>query len=327
MWTRMWVLAAAALAGIALLTPPAAAKQTRIVYGFSGVKQLTYAANLIALERMRDRAYDAVPVFFPRPELAVQALLRGEVDMARGEPGTVSTAIMRGARLAIIAAPGLSQWVLVASKTFSRPRDLSRKRIAVHSLASMSNTVVQFAIKKHGILAPQILVIPGSPARAQALLQGEIDATSLFLADAIRLDLMAPGRFHIVADFKDLPVLDSILAVRRDWLETRQEEVQDLLRVLVETHRRIAAGPEWAVARTLQFFPDEDPKFVAAVVRAHTSRGVWDVNGGIAGATAVREMIQFLKSIEALPAAASAEPADYADLRPLEAVLQRIGRK
>lgn len=306
---------------------PVAGKASRLLVGFAGVRQLTYAATLIALERMRDRGYEAPPVFFPRPELALQALLRGEVDLVRTDPTGPAHAVARGAQVAIVAAPGLNQWVLVTPRTITAPRQLDRKRIAVHSLSSMSNTVVQFAVRRHRIAAPQILVIPGSPARAQALLRGEVDATSLFLTDAIRLDLTAPGRFHILLDFKDLPVLDTVLVARREWLADHPQEIRDVLRVLLDTHRRIAAGPEWAVVRTLQLFPDEDRAFVEATVRAFVARGIWDVNGGIPGYRVVREMIAFLKSIEALPPSAPGDPEAYADLTPLQDVLRVLGRR
>lgn len=321
------VVALVLLVAITWTAAPALGKQGRLVFGFAGVKQLQYAATLIALDRLRDRGYEPVSVFLPRPELAAQALLRGEVDLARLDAITASNIIARGAPIGMVAALGLSEWVLVTPKTITTPRALARKRIAVHSVSSMSNGVVQYAIKKYGIGDPQILIIPGSPARAQALLQGEIDATSLFLIDAIRLQMLAPDRFHILVDFKDLPVVDSVVVARREWLASRQAEAQEFVRTLLESHRRIAAGAEWAVARTLHLFPDQDPAFVAAAVKAYVSRGIWDSNGGISGLMRTAEMIRFLKGLEMLPAAASENREDYADLGPLQAVLGKIGRK
>jgi ABC-type nitrate/sulfonate/bicarbonate transport system substrate-binding protein len=223
---------------------------------------------------------------------------------------------------------GLGQWVMVAPTAITSPQQLARKRIAVHSLSSVSNMVVQFAIKKYRISNPQVLVIPGSVARAQAILAGQIDATSVFISDAIRLDMVAPGRFHILLDFKDMPVHDSVFVARRDWLSTHQDETEDLLRSLIETHRRMAAGPEWGVARALNLFPDEDPAFVTAAVRAFISRGIWDADAGIPnGPDTIRDMIKYLKSVEALPANASEDPQYYADLTTLNRVLAKVGRK
>jgi ABC-type nitrate/sulfonate/bicarbonate transport system substrate-binding protein len=310
---------------------PVTARQNRLVVGFGGVKQVPYTATLIAMERLRDKGYDAVPIFLPQTPLTIQALLRGDIDFGLPDPISAATAIMKGAPIAIVGAyamPGLGQWVMVAPKSITSPMQLARKRIAVHSLSSVSNMVVQFAIKKHGINNPQVLVIPGSVARAQALLQGEIDATSIFIADAIRLEMLAPGRFHILLDFKDMPVHDSVFVARRDWLNTHPGETEDLLRSLVETHRRMAAGPEWGVARALNLFPDQDPAFVSATVRAFISRGIWDANAGIpSGPDTIRDMIKYLKTIEALPANASEDPRDYADLTALDRVLAKVGRK
>ena len=310
---------------------PAAARQNRLVVGFGGVKQVPHTATLVAMERMRDRGYDAAPVFLPQTPLTIQGVLRGEIDFGLPDPISAATAIMKGASITIVGAyamPGLGQWVMVAPKSITTAKQLSRKRIAVHSLSSVSNMVVQFAIKKYGIDNAQVLVIPGSVARAQALLQGEIDATSVFIVDAIRLDMVAPGRFHILLDFKDMPVHDSVFVVRRDWLSTHQEETEDLLRSLVETHRRMAAGPEWGVARALTLFPDQDPTFISATVRAFIKRGIWDANAGVPnGPDTIRDMIKYLKTVEALPADASENARDYADLTVLDRVLSKVGRK
>jgi ABC-type nitrate/sulfonate/bicarbonate transport system substrate-binding protein len=310
---------------------PVAARQNRLTVGFGGVKQVPHTATLIALERMRDRGYDTNAVFLPQTPLTIQALMRGEIDYGLPDPISAATAILKGAPVTIVGAyamPGLGQWVMVAPKSIANPKQLARKRIAVHSLSSVSNMVVQFAIKKHAISNPQVLVIPGSVARAQALLQGEIDATSVFIADAIRLDMVAPGRFHILIDFKDMPVHDSVFVARRDWLASHQEETEDLLRSLVETHRRMAAGPEWGVARALNLFPDQEPAFVSATVKAFIARGIWDANAGVPnGPDTIRDMIKYLKSVEALPADATDDPRFYADLSAIDRVLARAGRK
>jgi ABC-type nitrate/sulfonate/bicarbonate transport system substrate-binding protein len=283
------------------------------------------------MDRLRDRGYHPEPVFIPQTQLTIPAVMRGEIDFGLPDPISAATAIMRGVPIAIVGAyamPGLGQWVMVAPKSFTSPKQLARKRIAVHSLSSVSNMVVQFAIKKYSIANAQVLVIPGSVARAQALLQGEIDATSVFIADAIRLDMVAPGRFHILLDFKDMPVHDSVFVARRDWLSAHPNETQDLLRSLIETHRRMAAGPEWGVARALNLFPDQDPAFVSATVRAFIARGIWDANAGVPnGPDTIRNMIKYLKTVEALPANASEEPEYYADLTALDHVLAKIGRK
>jgi hypothetical protein len=89
----------------------------------------------------------------------------------------------------------------------------------------------------------------------------------------------------------------------------------------------MAAGPEWAVARALQLFPDEDPAFVTAAVRAYISRGIWDANAGMPdGLDTIRAMVKYFKSIEALPANAPEDPRFYADLTPLDRVLARVGK-
>lgn len=297
-----------------------------LTVSYSAVKQLPYAGSLIAWELLKDEGYNIDAVFMPRSELSVQALLQGESNFAQVNPIAATAAIHQGADLAIVAAIALNHWALVTPTSITDPSQLSGKRIAVHSETSMSNTVVQYAIQQEGIQRAQILLIPGSPARAQALMQGQVAGTSLFLTDAVRLEMTNPDDFHTLIDFTDMPVVDSVLVVRRDWARQNADVVRDVVRGLVQSHRRIQEDIDWAIEQALALYPEEEPDFVRAAVRTYGDRGVWDPNGGIPGEDAVAETIAFLKANGDLPPTASEDPADYADLSYLEAVLDEVGR-
>ena len=194
---------------------PVAARQSRLPVGFAGVRQLTYAATLIALERMRDRGYEAPPVFFPRPELALQALLRGEVDVVRTEPTTPAHAVARGARVAIVAAPGLSQWVLVTPRTITTPRQLDRKRIALLVGLAPLNC-------DSGTLRGKRIVWGGRARGRSALFMAALVASRHNpVIRAFYARLLAAGKPKLVAltacAHKLLTILNAIVAHRTPW--------------------------------------------------------------------------------------------------------------
>ena len=57
------------------------------------------------------------------------------------------------------------------------------------------------AARKAG--AADLLVIPGSPNRSAALMNGQIDATPLFLSDGVNIRLQQPDKFHVLKAFAE----------------------------------------------------------------------------------------------------------------------------
>lgn len=310
---------------LAVWTPARAAQ--RLGFAFPAVKQIPYANVLLAGQRLeQEKGHEFRPVFLRRPELAVQALLRGDVEMIQVNPVAAAQAIHEGAPLVMLMQPLLNHWVLVAPATVAKPEDLSGRRIAVHSETSMSNTVVKHAIRKHNIRNPQILIIPGSPARAQALQSGQIDATSLFLTDVVRLDLDAPGKFKILATFTDVPAPDAVLVARREWAQQNAQMITDMIGAVLRINRRMTTDTGYAIQRAIALYPDEDQRFIVAAVREYVRRGVWDKNGGDFSPAFISRMIRFLiDETKDLPPAANQPPTRYVDFQPFQSVLAQMG--
>ena len=98
MMGKSWI--AFGLAVVLLLLPmmPAAARQNRLAVGFGGVKQIPHMATLVAMERLRDRGYDTVPVFLPQSHLIIQAVLLKELDFGSTLPSPSPLRSSKGRR-------------------------------------------------------------------------------------------------------------------------------------------------------------------------------------------------------------------------------------
>ncbi|MBX3095136.1 MAG: ABC transporter substrate-binding protein [Cryobacterium sp.] len=289
----------------------------RVAYG--GVAQLQYSASRVAWQELNDQGWDITEEFLPQAELAIQALEQGAVDIVPTASSTAMKAIESGADIVGLVAVSRAEWALVGHAGITSAAELSGKKIAVHSETSLSNLVVQYTLNENDIDDAEVLMIPGSPARSQALAQGQIDATSLFVADALRLQ-QSDASFSIIETYSNLPFVDQLLWVRRDFVETHRAELQAILSALLETYERFGDDLDWAAAESGALMPDEPEDLVRAVVEEYKQIGVWPADGGIPSYEFFEDTIAFLKRGNVLGAAASDDPRDYIDLSILEEV-------
>lgn len=292
---------------------------------YSAQQQIPYAASLVAWQNLKGITVEAV--YMRNSPQAVQTLLKGDVQMVQTNPVAAFKAIMEGGPLTVIAGLMLNEWTIVSRADIAEPRQLAGKQLAVHSESSMSNTVAKYFVKKENIPNVRILFIAGSPNRAQALRSGQIDATTLYITDAVRLGMTDPGKFRVLADFSKMSeAIDSVLLVRKDWLGARPRDVREILTALVQTHRWMARHPAEAVDRVAKLFPKERPEFVKAAVETYLEKGIWDADAALRP-DMVRTMIDFLANETGdLPKEVNRDPAIYATFAPLDEVLTQLGR-
>lgn len=290
-----------------------------LVVAYSSVPQLAYSASRTAWRQMNKEGWEIEEIFVPQNELAIQALVQGEVDLVPTATLTGITAINAGADIVGIVAIARGEWVLVGRDGITTPADLEGRSIAVHSETSVSNLVVQHTLTQEGINA-EVLMIPGSPARAEALMQGQVDATSLFISDALRLEADSEEPVNIVANYADLPFIDQMLFVRRSFLTDHPREAQAVVEGLLNTYRRFQEDPAWGALQANLLLPETPMALVERVVEVHNEIDVWSPTGGIADYDDFAETIAFLKNAGLMPADVSDDPMTYVDLSVLEAV-------
>jgi NitT/TauT family transport system substrate-binding protein len=172
--------------------------------------------------------------------------------------------------------------------------------------------------------APEILIIPGSENRAAALLAGQIDATTAEPADVVQLLAQASDRFHVLVDFASrLPDLVTTgVQVNSAFASAHPQAVRDLVRAVLEIHRRVRADPDLLSRQAVDRL-GYDSNEVPAILETHLGMGAWDVDGGLS-----LEAVEY--SLEFYIRTGSLDPglteARVADLTILEAVLEEIGR-
>lgn len=291
--------------------------------GFASATQAAYFPALLAIET--SEAIPMEPVFFQNSELAMQGILQSEVDvLAIGINGPMIT-ISEGADLRIFGVTIGNDWTIVANQDIQSPEDLEGASIGIHSETSTGTPLVRGTLAEFGIEA-EFVTIAGSPNRAQAMTQDQIDATTLFLSDSIRLERSDPDKFHVLLDYAEVPFASQSLVANTEWLDANPELAECVVTHFVETGQLMHDDPESATEQLIAMFPDEDPEYLEALATEYLDRGLWVSDGGQDLLSNLGEAIEILIDLESLSADAPTDPSAYVRMDLIDAAVENAAQ-
>lgn len=307
------------------------AERRSYTVGYSSTPGVGDLASLLAWDELRAQGIDVETQFFSDADVVIQALARGDIDFATNV-GSVATmqAVDQGVELEIFMGYVGAEFVLGGTTDIESPEDLEGKTIAVHSEVSLTNAYTLALIEKYDLADVEVIIIPNSSARAQAIEQGQVDAAPLDLADATLLAEQAPDEFHTILFFGEEfdGVENNGTLATAAFLDENAEDAQAIVDAMIETNRRMAADPDWAAEQSLRFlgsaYPD-NPETLQEIVRNYIERGLWDVDGGIDEETATTT-IEFNVEYAGLEGAGD-DPSRYYNFDLVADTLDRLGRE
>jgi NitT/TauT family transport system substrate-binding protein len=262
------------------------------------------------------------------PESVMLAVIEGQGQVGTGfapfYPAIEKNAPVRG-----VMELSRPEFVVMAKKEIADVKALHGVRLASHSPKATTQSLLEFYLKSQPGVQPNVVFIPeGSPARAEALLRGAVDAAAFDLTAAQVVEERAPGKFHILIDFTDQPVSSSSLVVNNDFARKRPEVVQKLVRRLLQSYREGARDPKFWVRERGDALKEVDDARLERQLRALVK--IFDLNGGLARMTGpgAAENLAFQVATGNLTGPAGKwRPEQFFDTAPLEAVLKDIGRR
>jgi ABC-type nitrate/sulfonate/bicarbonate transport system substrate-binding protein len=262
------------------------------------------------------------------PEAVMLAVIEGQGQVATGF-APFYPAIEKGAPVKGVLELSRPEFVVMAKKEIASVKQLNGVRLASHSPKATVQSLLEFYLKTQPGVQPNVVFIPeGSPARAEALLRGAVDAAAFDLTAAQVVNERAPGKFHILVDFTDQPVSSSSLVVNAAFAKSKPELVQKLVRRMIESYRQGARDPKFWVRERGETLKEIDDAKLEGQLRALVK--IFDLNGGLdrmRGPGAV-ENLSFQVATGNLTAPASKwKPEQFFDTAPLEATLKDLGRR
>ena len=321
------IIAAAAFAatvGLAATGADAQGAKVRVALGDTiSVETLSY---IIALERAKEKGVDYIVTSFSKEDLALQAVVNNQADLGIATPYSViqkSKAPLRG-----LFQVSRLLFFPVADKQYKSWKDLDGQPFTFHARGSGTEAIGNIIAKRQGITFGQRSYVPGSENRVVAMLNGQIKATIVDLANYKLLMSKGGDKFHTLPSV-DTPASDEVLFGNVAWIEKNAGAVdiivEEFARLWAETAKNPGVIEAERVKRNL--LKDLPKEVLAGVTGYYTDavkHGLFDPKGG--GAAAVKSDFEFYTEAGQLTGkAGDLKVEDFWTLAPLEKALKKLG--
>jgi len=272
------LLAAAFIFGLA--TSGAQAAKIRIALAETPSDEV--AAFFVALDRAKANGLDYEWTAFADEELAIQAVLSGQMDIGFGTP----YAAMQKSKAPIRIVFQLSKlkFFPVTSKKYSKLEDLNGEPILLHSRGGGTDSIANVIEEKLGIKFSERSYVPGSANRIVALVAGQTDATIVDLSNKNKLVKQQGDKFNVLPMF-EVDASDEALFANLNWIKANEKDVDIFVKALLSVYRDMAKDPTIISRETdpngpIGQLPKEILDGLDQFYTDAVEGGLYDANGG-----------------------------------------------
>ncbi len=190
------ILAGVAMAGFLVMFTLAADAAEKVRVALGDVVSVETLAFVVAMERAKDRGVDYELTSFAKEELALQSIINGQSDIGVGTPYSV----IQKSKLPLKNIYQMSRLVFfpVASKEYKTWKDLNGQPFTFHARGTGTEAIGNIIAKREGIEFGDRSYVPGSENRIIAMMNGQIKATIVDLANKNLLMSKAGDKFHVL---------------------------------------------------------------------------------------------------------------------------------
>lgn len=273
-------LAVAVPMAVGLMMPSAQAETLKIALAETPSDEL--AAFFVALDRAKANGLDYEWTAFSDEELAIQAVLSGQMNIGFGTP---YAAMQRSkAPIRIIFQLSKLKFFPVTSKKYSDLKDLDGEPILLHSRGGGTDSIANVIEDEVGIKFGERSYVPGSANRVVALVSGQTEATILDLSNTNKIMKEFPDRFNVLPMF-EVDSSDEALFANLDWIKENEEQVNILVSALASVWQDMQEDPTIISRETDPDGPiGQLPKEILAELDGFytdaVAGGLYDPNGG-----------------------------------------------
>ncbi|HER35512.1 MAG TPA: ABC transporter substrate-binding protein [Halothiobacillaceae bacterium] len=277
----------------------------------------------LALDRAKKMGLDYEWTAFSDEELAIQAILSGQMDIGFGTPYSVMQRSKAPVR--IIFQLSKLKFFPVSSKKYSKLEDLDGEPIMLHSRGGGTDSIANVIEDRLGIKFGERSYVPGSSNRIAALIAGQTDATIVDLANKNKLVKLQGDKFNVLPMF-EVDASDEALFANLDWMKKNTEAVNTFVKALVSVYRdmhkdptiiRRETDPNGPIGQLPKEVLDRLDEFYTEAVEG----GLYDPNGG--GMKAAKADLEWYSKAGQLQGdPASLDPNDFWYFEPLNKATQ-----
>jgi NitT/TauT family transport system substrate-binding protein len=301
-----------------LMLSGAQAKTIRIALAETPSDEL--AAFFVALDRAKAMGLDYEWTAFSDEELAIQAVLSGQMDIGFGTPYAAMQKSKAPVR--IIFQLSKLKFFPVTSKKYSDLKDLDGEPIMLHSRGGGTDSIANVIEDKIGIKFGDRSYVPGSANRVVALVAGQADATIIDLSNKNKLMKQHGDKFNVLPMF-EVDASDEALFANLDWIKANEGDVEIFVKALLSVYRDMAKDPTIIRKETnpdgpIGQLPKEILDSLDGFYTDAVEGGLYDPDGG--GRKAAKADMEWYSQAGQLTGdAASLNIEDFWYLKPLDA--------
>lgn len=240
------------------------------------------AAFFVALDRAKAKGLDYEWTAFAKEELAIQAILSGQMDIGFGTPYSVMQ--KSKAPIRILFQLSKLKFFPVTSKKYAKLEDLKGEPITLHSRGGGTDSIANVIEEKMNMKFGTRSYVPGSGNRVALLVAGKADATIIDLANKNKMMKMHGEKFNVLPMF-DVDASDEALFANLNWIKDNRKDVDIFVEALLSVYRDMAKDPTIIRKETNPNGPigklpkpvlDGLDKFYSDAIEG----GLYDVDGG-----------------------------------------------
>ena len=315
----------AACGGSTAATPAAGAiDKAPITFGSDSSPDQAYLPLLMALDSMKKQGYNVQPaVQLNTTELLVQALSNDQIQFMSSGVIALAAAVDKGINMKVISSRGNNTWNFVSTNDINSCDQLNGKKVALFSTNGTSSAYVNIWMAKNCPNSkPQILIIPDSASRAQALLTGQISGAPLETDGTVELTKGHADKFHVLASFAEvLPGIGRDEVVTNSQTLTKHPEiVKAFIKAQLEAIRSMYKDPSLTAKNDAKYLKLGDN--ATAIAKFYTDQKAWCANGGLDPGDQQGQLKAFQ---DAKKVPVSVTTATLVDDGPMKSVLAAIG--
>lgn len=294
--TAIATLAILAVTGACGTREPAAARPVRLRVAYTSAANVGDLPSLIAHRALERQGYQVNAIFFAQAELAIEALARGDADLANGGTRSFWAAVAKGADLVLVMEHAEPGYEIATRGDIRDCADLTGRTLALSSPGALPTVLGEAYLQRCQDATPVVLGIPHSGDRLAALAAGAVDAAVLQRSDVTRLEQREPGRFRVLARFDDeFPGLRfEGLFVNGRFARANRPAVVDYARARILANRQALDDPaplfeearRWPTVGTLD----------AAIVAGEVHAPAWARDGGLQPGSVAATLDFFVKA-------------------------------
>ncbi|MCY4451028.1 MAG: ABC transporter substrate-binding protein [Immundisolibacterales bacterium] len=272
----------AAALPIAFGLPVSAAQGDTIRIALAETPSDELAAFFVALDRAKANGLDYEWTAFADEELAIQAVLSGQMDIGFGTP---YSAMQRAkAPVRIIFQLSKLKFFPVTTKKYGSLEDLDGEPILLHSRGGGTDAIANVIEDKVGIQFGKRSYVPGSANRVVALVAGQADATIIDLSNKNKVMRQHEDKFNVLPMF-DVEASDEALFANLDWIKANEADVQIFVDALLSVWQEMNADPTVVRRETdpdgpIGQLPPEILDSLDTFYAEAVAGGLYDANGG-----------------------------------------------